>query len=61
MISFRDMTFCPYWKECLDGKDCFRALTPQIEASAETWWENSEDGPPICQFTEPPECYKRKE
>lgn len=49
MISYKDMTFCPYYKEC-SGKDCVRALTPEVEARAKKF------GLPISRFMEKPDC-----
>ncbi len=59
MISFRDMTFCPFWQACTKGSTCPRALTPEVVEAAEKWWGSSEDdgGPPIAQWARPPECY----
>jgi hypothetical protein len=51
MITYRDMTFCGFYKGCLNGKECDRALTKEIEIRAANF------GLPICQFLEKPECY----
>ena len=58
MICYRDMTFCPFYKEC--GDVCNRALTPEVEKGAELWWKSfkSDDPAPICQFAEKPDCCK---
>jgi hypothetical protein len=60
MICYRDRTFCPFWKDCADGKDCTRALTDEIIAAARVWWKSfsSKDEAPICQFAEKPECWR---
>lgn len=34
MMCYRDMTFCPYWRECQKGEKCKRALTPDVEFEA---------------------------
>lgn len=56
MMGYRDMTFCPFWKECgvyiHDG--CHRAMTPGEVKSADSY------GLPMCQFIEKPECFKGK-
>jgi len=49
MISYKDMTFCSYYKEC-SGKDCVRALTPKVKADAKKF------GLPISQFLGKPDC-----
>ena len=54
MICYGDMTFCTFWKECKDGKECNRALTEKVEQDAEKWMKNA----PICTFVEKPECFK---
>ena len=53
-ISYRDMTFCPYWDECKDGGTCGRASTPEVERKAD------ESGLPICWYAERPECFKEE-
>ena len=60
MICYRDMTFCPFWDECKDGKECFRALTNEVWNKAHKWWglDKSKDDIPICLFTEKPDCFK---
>ena len=55
MISFRDMTFCPFYEDCEKASDCHRPLTPEIQAAARAWW--IDDDPPIAQFANPPKCH----
>ena len=55
MICYRDMTFCPFWRSCADGKDCSRALTDEVAAKAE------EVGLGVCQWNGQPGCYKPTE
>ena len=55
MISYKDMTFCPFWRSCKDGNTCHRALTKEIIKKAHAWWGNKEA--PICKFAEKPNCY----
>lgn len=58
------MTFCTE-KTCAkfgDGNDdCHRSLTLAVEHMAWHWWNNGnteiDDRPPICQFTERPDCF----
>ena len=52
MLCYRDMTFCQYWKICVDGDTCFRALKQQVVLNARL------AGLPICQFARKPDCYK---
>lgn len=51
MICFKDMTFCSFFEECMDGEDCHRALTEGV------WREAEESGMPISRFAEWPECF----
>lgn len=53
-MCYRDMTFCGYYVDCKDGKECTRALTPAVFVKAETWMKDA----PICRFVEKPTCYK---
>jgi len=67
MICYRDMTFCRE-KTCAkfgDGNDdCPRSLTLAVEHMAWHWWNRGnnklDDSPPICMFTEQPDCYEIK-
>lgn len=49
-MTYKDQTFCEYYKECNDGDNCSRALTPEEHAKAIKWWGN-EDAP-IMVFVE---------
>ena len=65
MMCYRDMTFCTFYKNCADAKDCHRPLTPEVEKAADEWfksWRKGDDdqGAPICMFSEKPECWKEK-
>ncbi len=51
MISYRDMTFCPYYRDCARGPACERPLTADVSEEAESV------GLPVAKFAEPPECY----
>jgi len=51
------MTFCSFWKDCVFGDTCERALTVKVQNAAEEWIKDA----PICQYTSKPECHKRKE
>lgn len=54
MMCYKDMTFCSYWKECIKGKECSRALTPEVIDAAKKWMKEA----PICQFVNRPTCFK---
>ena len=54
MMSYRDMTFCPYWKECIDGTECPRALTDEVANEA------TDINLYISIFSQSPECMNRK-
>lgn len=55
MISYRDMTFCPFWRDCAKAVGCARPLTVDVERAAERWW-GSKDAP-IAQFCSKPNCH----
>lgn len=52
MICYKDTTFCPFHKNCDDGKTCSKALTEEVELDADMI------SLPICQFVDPPGCFK---
>lgn len=56
MISFMDKTFCPFWRDCITGTICARALTPEIEKSAVGWWGS--EHAPISKYSTEPECFE---
>jgi hypothetical protein len=56
MICYKDSTFCSFWKDCQDGKNCSRALTNELIKKANKWWGS--DNAPICIFIEKPNCFK---
>lgn len=58
MISYRDMTFCPYHEDCMQGKVCPRALTEDVHRGATAWWGN--ENAPISIFAEVPHCMEPK-
>ena len=60
MMCYMDMTFCKYWEKCANGKDCPRALNEKVIEGAKKWahWT---DEPPICVYTEKPDCFVEKE
>lgn len=60
MISYKDKTFCPLYKECVKGKDCHRALTDKIIEDADKWWGSSKGEAPIAMFLDKPECYEKE-
>ncbi len=56
MICYRDMTFCPFWIDCKEGKLCSRALTEEVEKEAEEWYGGSDA--PISFFSKKPDCFE---
>ena len=54
-MSYMDMTFCPYYKDCAKAGTCPRPLTPEIGAKAEKWW----GGPDylIGVYSAKPDCW----
>jgi hypothetical protein len=64
MICYRDKTFCTYYRDCMHGSDCGRALTRKVWEDAQDWWTgfmlklNVHGEAPICQFAEKPECHR---
>lgn len=52
MLSFRDMTFCPFWENCEAAEECSRPLTIAVAAKAK------EAGLPIAHFLSPPKCHE---
>jgi len=54
MISYKDMTFCPYWKTCSRAHDCHRPMTPDVVQGA------AAIGLPIAQFAEVPQCWRQR-
>lgn len=55
MICYRDMTFCSYYKECVNGDECGRALDESVVVGAKAI------GLFIMQFSSNPECYVEKD
>jgi len=51
MICYRDMTFCPFWKDCIEGKECGRAITQEVIDKSRAI------GLPISKFLEKPDCF----
>jgi len=52
MLTYRDMTFCPFFTTCTQGNTCRRALTLTVQRNAAHWKM------PVCQYGQKPECYK---
>jgi hypothetical protein len=55
MICYKDITFCTFYEDCKDAKECHRALTPEVIKQANEWMKN----PPIATFMEKPECHNK--
>lgn len=52
MMSYKDKTFCSFYKECEDGLECDRALTDDIKKRA------FQGGCYISNFIEHPSCFE---
>lgn len=53
-LVYRDKTFCKLYRKCKFGKECGRALTPEIKKGA--IMKNL----PIEMFIETPKCFEPK-
>jgi len=58
MLCFLNKTFCTFWRACIDGEDCARALTDELKEEACEWW--GDNNPPISSYKTPPKCYEKK-
>ena len=59
MICYKDMTFCPFFKDCgVEG--CDRCLTDEVREMADKWWGKGKDEAPISQFVSKPDCWEEK-
>lgn len=56
MMCYRDRTYCTYWKDCKLGSECKRALTSEVQESAEKWWGGPDA--PICFYADKPKCFE---
>ncbi|RAI34773.1 hypothetical protein CH340_07990 [Rhodoplanes serenus] len=61
MMSYRDMTFCGFWRDCALASSCARALTDEVRKSATKWWGDLPGEPPIAQYSERPPCHRNIE
>jgi len=61
MICYKDRWWCNRWEKCENGEGCDRALTHQVLADAQEWWNNfncTGDAPlSICS---PETCFEEK-
>lgn len=55
MIGYKDMTFCPFWKDCKSAHMCGRPLTEEVKKAADKF------GLPISMFAARPSCWSLKE
>lgn len=55
MSGYKDMTFCPFYNQCISGKECPRALTPEVKDGAEN------GDMVICSFLTVPHCMEVKD
>jgi hypothetical protein len=58
MMCFRDMTFCEFFEDCANAKDCHRPLTQEVKDAAARWWKSKDA--PIATFVSKPECHEEK-
>jgi len=56
-MGYKDITFCTFYEECTQGKDCKRALTAKVKEAAQFWWGTSI--PPIDLFLDKPDCFNQ--
>jgi hypothetical protein len=52
MLCYRDRTYCRFYKTCIFGLECPRALTPKVSECA------NKSGLYIMQYGSKPKCYK---
>jgi hypothetical protein len=55
-MEYLDMTFCPFYRSCKKGNNCYRALTPEVIEKAQQWFRGNKA--PILQYTQKPPCYQ---
>ncbi len=55
MLSYRDMTFCPFNKDCNSAHMCPRALTDEVKEKAQRF------NLPISMFGSKPGCWSLKQ
>ena len=60
MLCYKDKTFCPFWKDCIDSPGCDRAFTPKVEVQAQIWWGLTNGPAPVSLYADTPDCYKTK-
>jgi hypothetical protein len=56
-MTYRDTTFCPFYKDCRDQKDCNRPLTDEVKEQAKRWW--GKEGAPVAEFSPKPHCHRQ--
>lgn len=52
MMCYRDMTFCPFFRDCKHRDECPRPLTAEVRIAAE------KHGMPISQYIDKPDCHE---
>jgi len=57
MMCYKDMTFCREDTCKHFNNGCERSYTKDVDAAAKRWWKN--DNPPVCFYTEQPNCYEQ--
>lgn len=63
MISYKEQIFCSFYENCRTGKNCPKALTPELWEKAKNWWtrngtENLNSTIPISQYANAPDCWE---
>ena len=51
MLCYRDRTYCPFYADCADAKDCSRPLTDEVREAA------IRVDLPVSQFVDKPNCH----
>ena len=62
-MTYKDMTFCTYYKDCAVAGACHRPLTLAVRAQAEAWFNpghvpgRDPEAAPIAVFARQPSCH----
>ena len=54
MTTYKDMTFCGFYKECEKGLFCDRRLSPTVKLKAHQL------GLPIAEYKDKPKCFEER-
>jgi hypothetical protein len=55
MMCYKDKTWCPYGKACVDSKECDKNFTKEEKIKAVKWWGNEHF--PITFYSKLPKCF----